>query len=131
MKNQRLLLFGFFLLLCVGFLHAQELKVSAFQRMDRDWLARTQERLDLNEVPCAIVRVSIPDAKSYTFEGNINCPKCDFAFKFYEQTKNFECLLQTFKLGDYIDKGSLGMLKYHHAGYTRGNFACRQAALRC
>lgn len=71
MKNQRLLLFGFFLLLCVGFLHAQELKVSAFQRMDRDLLARTQERLDLNEVPCAIVRVSIPDAKSYTFEGNI------------------------------------------------------------
>lgn len=71
MKNQRIMLFGFFLLLCVGMLHAQELKVSAFQRMDRDLLARTQERLDLNEVPCAIVRVSIPDAKSYTFEGNV------------------------------------------------------------
>lgn len=71
MKNQRIVLFGFFLFLCVGMLHAQELKVSAFQRMDRDLLARTQERLDLNEVPCAIVRVSIPDAKSYTFEGNV------------------------------------------------------------
>ena len=71
MKNQRFFLFGFFLLLCIGMLHAQELKVSAFQRMDRDLLARTQERLDLNEVPCAIVRVSIPDAKSYTFEGNV------------------------------------------------------------
>ena len=71
MKNQRLLLFGFFLLLCVGFVQAQELKVSAFQRMDRDLLARTQERLDLNDVPCAIVRVSIANAKNYTFEGNV------------------------------------------------------------
>jgi opacity protein-like surface antigen len=52
-------------------LHAQEAKVTAFQRMDRDLLARTQERLDLNDVPCAVVRVSVPDVKSYSFEGNI------------------------------------------------------------
>jgi hypothetical protein len=39
--------------------------------MDRDLLARTQERRDLNDVPCAIVRVSVSDAKAYTFEGNI------------------------------------------------------------
>ena len=71
MKNQRLLLLGFFLLLCAGFAQAQELKVSAFQRMDRDLLARTQERLDLNDVPCAIVRVSVANAKNYTFEGNV------------------------------------------------------------
>jgi opacity protein-like surface antigen len=50
---------------------AQEVKVSAFQRMDRDLLARTQERLDLNDVPCAIVRISVPDVKAYTFEGNV------------------------------------------------------------
>ena len=71
MKNQRLLLLGFFLLLCAGFVQAQELKVSAFQRMDRDLLARTQERLDLNDEPCAIVRVSVANAKNYTFEGNV------------------------------------------------------------
>lgn len=71
MKNQRFLLLGFFLLLCAGFVQAQELKVSAFQRMDRDLLARTQERLDLNDVPCAIVRVSVANAKNYTFEGNV------------------------------------------------------------
>ena len=71
MKNQRLLLLGLFLLLCAGFAQAQELKVSAFQRMDRDLLARTQERLDLNDVPCAIVRVSVANAKNYTFEGNV------------------------------------------------------------
>ena len=71
MKNQRLLLLGFFLLLCAGLAQAQELKVSAFQRMDRDLLARTQERLDLNDVPCAIVRVSVANAKNYTFEGNV------------------------------------------------------------
>lgn len=61
---------AFFSFLCMS-LHAQELKVIAFQRMDRDLLARVQERLDLNEVPCAIVRVSVPDAKDYTFEGNV------------------------------------------------------------
>ena len=71
MKTQRLLLLGFMLLLCAGFAQAQELTVSAFQRMDRDLLARTQERLDLNDVPCAIVRVSVANAKNYTFEGNV------------------------------------------------------------
>lgn len=62
---------GVFLLLFAGIAQAQELRVSAFQRMDRDLLARTQERLDLNDVPCAIVRVSVANAKDYTFEGNI------------------------------------------------------------
>ena len=71
MNNQRIFLLGFILLLCAGFAQAQELKVSAFQRMDRDLLARTQERLDLNDVPCAIVRVSVANAKKYTFEGNV------------------------------------------------------------
>ena len=71
MKNQRFFFLGFFLLLCVGFVQAQELKVSAFQRMDRDLLARTQERLDLNDEPCAIVRVSVANAKNYAFEGNV------------------------------------------------------------
>jgi opacity protein-like surface antigen len=63
-------IFLLFLALC-STLSAQEAKVSAFQRMDRDLLARTQQRLDLNDVPCAIVRVSVPDVKAYTFEGNI------------------------------------------------------------
>ena len=71
MKNQRFFFLGFFLLLGVGFAQAQELKVSAFQRMDRDLLARTQERLDLNDEPCAIVRVSVANAKNYAFEGNV------------------------------------------------------------
>jgi len=56
---------------CAGNIHSQELKVVAFQRMDRDLLARTQERLDLNDVPCAIVRVSVANAKEFTFEGNV------------------------------------------------------------
>lgn len=70
MKNLRLLLLGILVLLGSA-AQAQDLKVKAFQRMDRDLLARTQERLDLNDVPCAIVRVSVPDAKDYTFEGNV------------------------------------------------------------
>lgn len=71
MEIKRILGLGLLFFLFVGIAHAQELKVTAFQRLDRDLLARTQERLDLNEVPCAIVRVSVANAKDYTFEGNI------------------------------------------------------------
>lgn len=70
MKKQRFFLLGVLLLLC-GLCHAQDVKVTAFQRMDRDLMARTQERLDLNDDPCAIVRISVADVKEYTFEGNI------------------------------------------------------------
>ena len=41
--------------------------------MDRDLLARTKERRDLNDVPCAVVRVSIANAKKYSFDGNVIC----------------------------------------------------------
>ena len=71
MKILRLLLFCLGILLWTEGIHSQELKVVAFQRMDRDLLARTQERLDLNDVPCAIVRVSVANAKEFTFEGNV------------------------------------------------------------
>ena len=36
-----------------------------------DLLARTSERLDRNDVPCAVLRVSVRDAQSFTFAGNI------------------------------------------------------------
>ena len=50
---------------------AQELKVESFEKLERDLLARTSERLDLNDVPCAVLRVSVADAQSFTFAGNI------------------------------------------------------------
>lgn len=65
----KLLLCGCLLLLST-FLQAQEL-VPTFKVLDRDLLARTQPRLDNNEVPCAIVRISASDIDTYTFEGNI------------------------------------------------------------
>ena len=58
------------LLLLSTLVQAQEL-VPSFKVLDRDLLARTQPRLDNNEVPCAIVRVSAKDIETYTFEGNI------------------------------------------------------------
>ena len=41
-----------------------------------------------------------------TFVGNIECPYCKEKIRFYEQSKNFECLMQDFKVGDYIDRGN-------------------------
>ena len=51
--------------------YGQELQVKDFQRLDRDLYARTHERLDLNETPCAVLRVSVADTKEFTFTGNI------------------------------------------------------------
>lgn len=41
-----------------------------------------------------------------TFVGDINCTHCNKKIHFVEQTKDYECLLQEFKIGDYIDKGN-------------------------
>lgn len=41
-----------------------------------------------------------------TFIGNIQCPHCKENIHFQEQTKAYECLMQEFKVGDYIDKGN-------------------------
>ena len=58
------------LVLLSTLLQAQELTPS-FKVLEKDLLARTQPRLDLNDVPCAIVRVSAKDIETYAFEGNI------------------------------------------------------------
>lgn len=50
---------------------AQELQIVGFEKLDRDLYARTHQRLDLNEEPCAVVRVSVANADEYTFQGNI------------------------------------------------------------
>ena len=71
MSRKTLFLLTAIFFLSGGVLHSQEMEVKSFQRKDRDLLARTQERLDLNEEPCAIVRVSVPKAKDFSFEGNI------------------------------------------------------------
>lgn len=71
MKKKRSILTCGLSLLMSTLLNAQELKVEAFSMLERDLLARTSERLDLNDVPCAVLRVSVPDAQSFTFEGNI------------------------------------------------------------
>ena len=65
------LLIGLLLGLFVQTIQAQELQVMEFKKLDRDIYARTHERLDINEVPCAVVRVSVANAEDYQFEGNI------------------------------------------------------------
>lgn len=69
MKN-RILWCGLLCLLSV-MLRAQELQVSSFEVLEKDLMARTNERLDLNDEPCAVLRVSVADAKSFRFAGNI------------------------------------------------------------
>lgn len=41
-----------------------------------------------------------------TFYGEVTCPYCKGIHEFEEQTKSYECLLEEFYLGDYIDKGN-------------------------
>lgn len=50
-----------------------------------------------------------------TFVGSVECPHCKEKSMFYEQTKNYDCLLQDFKVGDYIDKGNANYFyKFEH-----------------
>lgn len=67
--KMKLFLCGCMLLLST-YLQAQEL-IPSFKVLEKDLMARTHPRLDLNDVPCAIVRVSAKDIDAYTFEGNI------------------------------------------------------------
>jgi len=67
--KKHLLLCGFLLLLST-WVHAQELQHS-FKMLEKDLYARTHARFDLNEDPCAVIRVSAANIDSYTFEGNI------------------------------------------------------------
>ena len=57
------------LLLLSTFLQAQEL-VPSFKRLDNDLKASTNKRLDKNDVPCALIRISGANIESYTFDGN-------------------------------------------------------------
>lgn len=68
--KKSILVFGW-LLLFVNLITAQELTVKSFEKLDRDLLARTAERVDLNDVPCAVLRISVADASTFTFKGNI------------------------------------------------------------
>lgn len=69
-KNVLITAVCLFILSCIT-VTAQELKVKSFECLDRDLLARTKERLDLNENPCAILRISVPNSDDFVFEGNI------------------------------------------------------------
>lgn len=65
-------LFGLSLLLFFSIVvNAQELQVKGFQRLENDLYARTHVRLDINETPCAVVRVSVADVQKFVFTGNI------------------------------------------------------------
>ncbi len=67
MRYSRLLLTMLLILGCsLGY--SQELTVTDFRWMDRDAYASTHKRLDRNDEPCAVLRVSVADVHDYTFE---------------------------------------------------------------
>lgn len=68
MKKFSLLFMG--LMLFMSVVHAQDVKPN-FEVLEFDLIARTKPRFDLNEVPCAVLRISAADIKGYQFEGNI------------------------------------------------------------
>lgn len=63
------------IIVCCGFwateAAAQEIRAKSFHRLERDLTARTKPRMDLNDTPCALVRVEVSMAKEFQFEGNI------------------------------------------------------------
>lgn len=65
------LLFAMFLTLYLSVAFGQEIKMVKFQKLERDLSARTKPRLDLNENPCAIVKIVVANTKNFAFEGNL------------------------------------------------------------
>lgn len=55
---------------CLPFLVAQEIQVKSFSKMERDLTARTKPRMDLNNNPCALIRVETT-GRDFQFEGNV------------------------------------------------------------
>ena len=68
------------MLLCMSALtmNAQEIRVKSFNKLDRDLIARTNPRLDLNDEPCSVIRLISP-AKGFQFEGNVIGEPLEFA----------------------------------------------------
>ena len=56
---------------CVIPLSAQEIKLEKAQELMNDLTARSKMVLDLNDEPCALIRLQIPTEEELTFEGNI------------------------------------------------------------
>lgn len=65
-----------FILLLISFLGlsslaiAQEIQVKNFQKLERDLTARTKPRFDLNENPCALIKIETT-GKDFQIEGNV------------------------------------------------------------
>ena len=69
---KRVLFFVFGILLCLG-IYSQELKVKSFTLAATDISAQTQQRKDLNDEPCALVKVQFVGDILYV-EGNVIKP---------------------------------------------------------
>lgn len=57
------------MLMLATFVQAQDVKPK-FEVLEFDLTARTKPRFDINEIPCAVLRVSAADIRGYAFEGN-------------------------------------------------------------
>ena len=69
---KRVLFFVFGILLCLG-IYSQELKVKSFSLAATDISAQTQQRKDLNDAPCALVKVQFV-GDILDVEGNVIKP---------------------------------------------------------
>lgn len=67
---KKILLFFIALLGWISVSVAQEIRVKNFQKLDRDLTARTKPRLDLNDNPCALIKIQTT-GKDFKFEGNV------------------------------------------------------------
>lgn len=94
------LLFTFITFFCVICLHAQELQVKTFKELMSDLSARTYRRFDMNDEPCALIKIEYPHDGA-TFEGMV---VGDWEFK-----KN--------EYWVYLSKGAK-RVKVHIPGYT-------------
>lgn len=70
MNSKKILLLGFLMCLGIQSVCAQELVINSFEHLQRDAYAQKNKRRDINNALCAVIRISVADAKDCTFEKN-------------------------------------------------------------
>lgn len=70
MKKKLFLFLGLIAFLGIESIGAQELVINSFDLLQFDTYAQKNKRRDVNENLCAVIRISVPNAKDCTFEKN-------------------------------------------------------------
>jgi hypothetical protein len=67
----KILTYILFVVACVSVVQANEFVVQSFEKVEKDISARRYERKDVNDIPCAIIKIRTDIPKPFVFDANL------------------------------------------------------------